>query len=249
MILMFGDMHGKFGHVRPVVEKEKPTAIILLGDIQSEKPLEQELANILDLTDVWWIHGNHDVDKKSSYDHLFDSELADRNLDGRVVEVNGVRIAGLGGVFREKIWYPQFDADLEPVYPDYETAINEMMMAERYKEMRKLKANGLNPADLPPPPALIGKSLLHKSSIFWNTWMELHGQPADILVTHEAPSCHKNGFVALDVLARSMGVRTMFHGHHHEHIDYGSEEKLGFQAYGVGFRGVTDMNGKVLYES
>src|SRR5690606_16077298 len=119
--------------------------------------------------------------KKESYDHLFVSELADRNLDGRVVEVAGVRIAGLGGVFREKIWYPQFDANLEPEYLDYATAIDDMMQAEKYKEFRRLKAEGKEPDGLPPP-TMVGKALLHKSTIFWNTWAELNGQPADILV-------------------------------------------------------------------
>lgn len=245
-ILFFGDTHGDHHHVLPIVREQKPDAIVFLGDMEPEKPFHLELKEVMQLTEVWWIHGNHDVDKRESYDHLFVSELADRNLDGRVVDVAGVKIAGLGGVFREKIWYPKFDADLEPEYPDYDSAINEMMEAERWKEFRRLKAEGKEP-DSFPSPAMVGKALLHKSTIFWNTWAEMHGQPADILVTLEAPSCHPNGFVALDLLAKSTGVRTMFHGHHHEHIAYpNAKEKLGFQAFSVGFQGITGINGKVI---
>ena len=33
MIYLFGDVHGNFGHVAPLVEKDHPDAIIFLGDI------------------------------------------------------------------------------------------------------------------------------------------------------------------------------------------------------------------------
>ncbi|MGZ5802336.1 MAG: metallophosphoesterase family protein, partial [Burkholderiaceae bacterium] len=50
------------------------------------------------------IPGNHDTDETRHYDHLFGSTLADRNLHGRIETIAGVRIAGLGGVFRTKVW-------------------------------------------------------------------------------------------------------------------------------------------------
>lgn len=55
---------------------------------------------------MWWIPGNHDTDQVHHYDNVFGSTLDDHNLHGRVVDIAGVRIAGLGGVFREKIWNP-----------------------------------------------------------------------------------------------------------------------------------------------
>jgi hypothetical protein len=78
----------------------------LLGDIQARRPLQVELAPILALTEVWFIPGNHDTDSDADHDHLFGSELADRNLHARVVEIAGFRVAGLGGVFRESIQMP-----------------------------------------------------------------------------------------------------------------------------------------------
>lgn len=68
---------------------------------------------ILDKTEVWFIHGNHDTDSEADHDHLFGSALADRNLHGRVVEIAGLRIAGLGGVFRGKVWTPPAPATFE----------------------------------------------------------------------------------------------------------------------------------------
>lgn len=103
-ILFFGDPHGAFVPVIRAVERLQPEAIILLGDVQAQTPLHEALAPIRDKTDIWFIHGNHDTDSDSDYDHLWGSELADRNLHGRVAEIAGYRVAGLGGVFRGKIW-------------------------------------------------------------------------------------------------------------------------------------------------
>lgn len=106
MIYFFGDTHGCFDHVIDVVGQDRPTAVVFLGDLQAQRPLEIELATILDKTEVWFIHGNHDTDSEADYDNLFGSALADRNLHGRVVEIDGLRIAGLGGIFRGQVWAP-----------------------------------------------------------------------------------------------------------------------------------------------
>lgn len=109
MIYFFGDTHGHFDHVLEIVSRDRPAAIVLLGDLQAQRPLDVELESILGMTEVWFIHGNHDTDSDADYDNLFGSALADRNLHGRVVVVGGVRIAGLGGVFRGQVWTPPVD--------------------------------------------------------------------------------------------------------------------------------------------
>ena len=56
------------------------------------------------------------------------------------------------------------------------------------------------------------------------------------------------GWSAIGDLARHMGVRHVFHGHHHDQPDYSSSfHQLGFQAHAVGFRGITalDSEGRV----
>jgi hypothetical protein len=95
-LMFFGDPHGDFDPVIAAVERYRPEAIVLLGDLQPRQPLHIELQPILDRTEVWFIHGNHDTDSDADYDHLWGSELADRNLHGRVVSIAGYRMAGLG---------------------------------------------------------------------------------------------------------------------------------------------------------
>lgn len=59
-----GDTHGEFQHVIDAVKLHRPVAIIFLGDLQAKRPLEVELEEIIDLTEVWFIHGNHDTDSR-----------------------------------------------------------------------------------------------------------------------------------------------------------------------------------------
>jgi hypothetical protein len=89
--------------------------------------------------------------------------------------------------------------------------------------------------------------LRHHSTIFSDEFYDLAKERADVLVTHEAPSCHPNGFQALNELGRSLGVKASFHGHHHDALDYSScWERMGFRAYGVGLRGLTRLDGEIV---
>ena len=221
-IFFCGDVHGNFGHIVDAVFEYSPAAIVLLGDIQAHKPLEQELAAIVDDTEVWFIHGNHDTDSETDYDNLFGSKLAHRNLDGRVVDIAGVRIAGLGGIFRGQVWRP----------PEHKACPSP-------KEYIRMVGRSNRWGD--------GLPLKHRSSIFPDVFDALAARTADVLVTHEAPSVHPHGFDALDELARSMKVSASFHGHHHDSLDYSRHwAKLGHKAYGVGFCGITTLDGTVV---
>lgn len=227
MILFLGDVHGCFEHVLDAVRQHRPDAIVFLGDLQAQSALHLELAPILDMTDVWWIPGNHDTDSQGDYRNLFESTLADRNLHGRVVEIAGFRVAGLGGVFRGEIWMPPMDAN----YQRYDDYVKDTAQHNAYRQTPAI-ANAAK---------ISGRLLKHRSSIFPEDYVELYGQAADILVTHEAPSCHPHGFAVIDELARSMRVKASFHGHHHDRINYQAcWPSLGFQAHGVGFCGISD---------
>ena len=160
-----GDTHCRLRHVIDAVKKLRPAAIILLGDVQAKRPLHIELAEILSITQIFWIHGNHDTDSEADYDNLFGSALADRNLHGRVVNVAGVRIAGLGGVFRERVWMPPDEA-----------------VHASAREFLRVAGNGnMWRGGLP---------LRHRSTIFWEDYIRLATKTCDVLVTHEAPSDH-----------------------------------------------------------
>lgn len=222
MIYFLGDVHGHFDHVLEIVTRDRPDGVVFLGDVQAQRPLEVELASILSLTEIWFIHGNHDTDTDADYDHLFGSKLAHRNLHGRVVEIAGVRVAGLGGVFRGRIWCPPQDHLFE----------SQADFLQRCGKGNRWRG---------------GLMLKHRSSIFPSDCAGLARQRADILVTHEAPSAHANGFGAIDELARSMEVGLAIHGHHHVFHDYRAQrDELGFNAIGVGFCGVVDQDGRVI---
>jgi Icc-related predicted phosphoesterase len=222
-IFFCGDTHGHFDHILEAVQRYRPAALIFLGDLQPKQPLEIVLAPILTDTEVYFIHGNHDTDAEADYDHLFGSALADHNLHGRVVTIAGVRIAGLGGVFRGQVWMPPSEALFETP-EDY---------------CARCGRGNLWRGGLPRK---------HRSSIFPSDYFSLLGQRADVLVTHEAPSGHPHGFAVIDDLARSLGVTKTFHGHHHDRLDYRAERnRLGFDAYVVGLWGMTDLNGQIIH--
>lgn len=223
MILVCGDPHGVFEHIIDIAKTLRPSAVILLGDQDAQRPLHDELAPISDI--VWWIHGNHDTDSKSAFANLFDSGLRDRNLHGRVVtlpggEGGGIRVAGLGGVFRESVWFPkQPGARGEPKFRSPESHARATPRQDRWRE---------------------GPHRRHWSTIYPDVVERLKSERADILVTHEAPSCHPNGFEVIDELGRALGARMSFHGHHHDALDYTRAwGGLGLRSFGVGLRGIT----------
>ena len=215
-LLFFGDPHGDFVPVIAAVERFEPEAIVLLGDIQARRPLHVELAPILGKTEVWFIHGNHDTDSDADYDNLWGSELADRNLHGRVVKIAGYQVAGLGGVFRGKIWNARRPIE-EAAFASADNLCRSIRPEVRWRD---------------------GIARRHRSSIFPEDYLQLFlGPPADILVTHEAPAAHLYGWRAIDELAEALGVQVVVHGHHHRDIDYVGEGLLSaaapFRAFGV----------------
>jgi predicted phosphodiesterase len=234
-----GDCHGRLEHIVRALKiaPKRPQAVIFLGDMGVRQPFDQAVAPIETLgVAVWFIHGNHDSDDMVAYQHLFNSTYADRNLHGKVVEIAGVRVAGLGGVFRGSVWYPQHTIRETCHFDNYATYVE----VQKDKWPDRLREGNQ---------ALItsGKLLLHRSTIFMDDWEQLGAERADVLVTHEAPSCHPNGFVALDELGRCLGVKAAFHGHHHDSLDYRPEdERLGFRAYGIGLRGISNLAGNCI---
>lgn len=247
MELFFGDIHGEekgaFKYVENVVKAKEPNAIIFLGDLGAQKPLEQELAKVLNLTDVYFIHGNHDSEDQNCYDNLFKSSLAHKNLHGKVVDIDGKKIGGLGGVFRKEIWHPQINDGKD--FKNYQAYYASLLEQERVIQLKKTGKN--EEVKTLTDPVLLNKALTHTSSIFYDDYWKLAEMECDVLVTHEAPSCHPYGFTEIDDLAKFMGASHTFHGHHHDRLDYTEQSKaLGFNANGVGFRGVSDLEGNVI---
>ena len=206
----FGDPHSDYGAVaRAVVDGPADTSVFL-GDFDLTRPLDEELSALSGAgSDIWYIHGNHDTDTVEWYDFVFGSKLADRNLAGRIVDIDGIRVAGLGGVFRSKVWDPR-RSNAEPFF----------MSRQEFVGAR--------------PHALWrgGLPRRHRSTVFPEDFAALSKESADILVTHEAPSTHKFGYRQIDKLAECMGVELIVHGHHHE--AYESVLPNGIKVVGMG---------------
>ena len=236
IIWILGDNHGTFEHMLETVKVsgEKPAAVVFLGDLECPIPFSDCVADI-EAAGIrcWVIPGNHDTDTAESYRNLYGDPLfCERNLHGRVVEIAGLRIAGLGGIFREKIWDP--DTEEMPAIRNWK----KLAAVQNAKRPNRLRIDQPTVDQI----AIDGVLRKHSSTIFYDDWFHLYGQQADILVTHEAPDCHEYGYKAITALAQSMRVKFAFHGHMHEDRKYKSEH-LGFQAISVGFCGIMDQYG------
>ncbi|WP_051938274.1 metallophosphoesterase family protein [Ghiorsea bivora] len=187
-----GDPHGLIEHILTDIQQKPASATILLGDICIEQPIDQVFDEVKHLTALYWIHGNHDTDNDVWFNNLFKSPWASRNLHARTLKNHQTTIAGLGGVFRAKVWNPS----QEKRYASKEAWEKEHQHKRFAQSFPSAKRK-------------------HHSTIWPEDYEHLSQLSADILVLHEAPSSHRHGQQALDDLAEKLGVRLIIHGHHH----------------------------------
>jgi|TARA_E500000318_G_scaffold85190_4_gene81095 predicted phosphodiesterase len=206
-ILFYGDPHKKYDPLFEAIERGRPDHVICVGDFELEIPLRETLRPIFESgIPFWYIMGNHDTDTHEQHDLLIEG-YPEGNLGNRVVDLGGVRIAGLGGVFRGKVWYPKEGTE-EPKWHSPEAYI-----AKNARWRDWLPRN-------------------HRDTIFPSYVEELGKQKCDILVTHEAASTLEQGFLVIDQLAERLGARIIVHGHLH-HI-YEDRTAGGVRARGLG---------------
>jgi predicted phosphodiesterase len=229
-ILFFGDPHGLSASVVKGTLKIGPKAIVLLGDLELEQPLDDEYREVLDAgVKVYWIHGNHDIEGgpvtwSDLTNGTWNPRTARGALHGRVLEIAGLRVAGLGGIFREGVWLPPAAprvGSFGALQREYQRSIPQNWM---------IRAAGM------------------RDTIFPNDVDRLAKLRADILVSHEAPSSHSHGFAAIDELAATMGARMVVHGHHHdaylaEHVE------SGLRVAGTGMAAAVDEEGREVVPS
>jgi predicted phosphodiesterase len=233
-IIFIGDIHQQWTIVeRGLAALEaSPSAAVLLGDIQCERPLDELAAPLLDRgVAVHWIFGNHDNDcGPDMWANLADPARNPRTapgaLHGRVAEIAGMRVAGLGGTFRPRVWHPP---DRPRLHRRAELADDVARMGDGW---------------LPDHIAAVIHSL-GSTAIWPEDYDALAAQRAEILVTHEAPASHPAGNPALDALARAMGARLIVHGHHH--VTYRSVAADGLLALGVAAAWATGLTGEPLW--
>jgi predicted phosphodiesterase len=230
---------------------ERPAAIVFLGDLEPQRPLLQEYQTFLDAAvECWHIHGNHDTDRKETWQNMLDAQ--ERNLHGRVVTIAGIRVAGLGGIFRGEVWYPR-EGNERPLAKNHAEYERDLRRAPGVRR-RVSKMDRIQAAAIPDRVSelvnstLAGRLIRHNSTIFPDAIKALSRQRADVLVCHEAPSSHPHGFRAIDDLARALGVSTVFHGHHHKDLSY-PDSGVGYHGYSVGLRGIRDFYGRVIRQA
>lgn len=234
-IVFVGDIHQQWDTVLRGLSAlpNRPGAAVLLGDIQCEKPLDELAAPLLERgIAVHWIFGNHDNDGgPEMWANLADPTLNPRTsagaLHGRVTEIAGLRVAGLGGTFRPRVWDPPKEPRLRS---RTDLAADVRSLGEGWQDTHlDALAHSLSTA-----------------AIWPEDYEALAAQRADILVTHEAPASHPSGKAALDRLARAMGAGLIVHGHHH--IGYRARAADGLAVMGVGAAWGTALDGAVLWE-
>ncbi|ETX26519.1 metallophosphoesterase family protein [Roseivivax isoporae] len=212
-ILFFGDPHGNWDPLYEALE-ERPRAVIVLGDLAEAKLDPSGVQRARDAFDavldagaqLAFIVGNHD----SGSDELWKlvEDYDQYRIDGRVIDIDGLRIAGLGGVIRARLW----PGEGEPRYATEAELIARTPRQERWRG---------------------GIPQVHRTTIMPWTVKELRLHQADVLITHEAPLPHQHGFGFLNDLALDMSARMIVHGHHHQTYSEVTDEGIGVQGVGL----------------
>lgn len=216
-----GDVHGDFRHIGLALSRVRPEVtprwLVFLGDLEIfDRSLGEIIAPLRKAfpeLKIAFIHGNHDADEHENWERLMDCGDA-VSLHGQVLDLDGVRVAGMGGNFLGRVWYPP---EAPKIRSRHEAT---------YRHPNLVKRGQLH------APVLHG-------AIYPDEVQALAAQQADILVTHEAPSCHHHGWEALDQLARDLQVVRAFHGHTHDDRtkEYRAHlARLRFEAVAVNFR-------------
>jgi predicted phosphodiesterase len=204
-LLFAGDPHGNFSPILRACAAQAAGTLILLGDCDCPAPLAKVFAPAIERGwTVRWILGNHDTETETAYDNLTGD---DGDLGLRVSTIGGIRIAGLPGVFKPRVWQPDEK-------PSFQTRA------------------AFQAALLPHEPWRGALPLFHRDTIFPEDFDRLAALPCDILVCHEAPSSHPHGHTVIDVLAQACGARLIVHGHHHH--SYAAVLPNGIRVRGLG---------------
>ncbi len=207
-IIFYGDPHGRWQPLFDEYARRPARAVVLLGDCELERPLDETLEPIIsDGTPVHWIYGNHDTDHARWWDNL---TRAGGGLHGMVTNVGGLYLAGLGGTYAGRVWYPRL-GDEEAVFRTRGEWLKAIPRNERCGKLLPLRRRHI---------------------VLPEDHTALSGCRADILLCHEAPSSHRHGFGAVDDLAKGLGVRLVVHGHHH--TSYVGASRDGVRVMGLG---------------
>ena len=114
------------------------------------------------------------------------------DLGLRVTTIGELRIAGLPGVFKPRVWDP----------------------ADRPPHPSRTRPVPGSARDRARPGAAACRCCI--ATRFSRRTSTLGRGRFDVLVSHEAPSSHPHGFAVIDALAEACGACLIVHGHHHQ---------------------------------
>jgi Icc-related predicted phosphoesterase len=248
--IIFGDNHCDFTAVEDAareIDPASPPLCVFVGDFgfadkddsnwepgtsrhglpfrETRKP-DEILRPLTDLgCRILHVRGNHDFEDADQYGAVIGSKaLRGGNLHCRVVEIEGVRIAGLEGIFGGP-WLPKDDHVVSHTREHW-LATNRSYKNGSYWRHTLEKQWGV------PEGLQVG----HRKYIFPEDADRLRTMEADVLVTHEAPlspGCDK-GFQVINDIASEIGAKAVIHGHIHE--GYEAETSEGIMVHSIHIR-------------
>ena len=208
-ILFYGDAHGDWRPLLRACEEHRPALVVLLGDCDLKRPLREEVRPIFAAgVPVRWVPGGHDAASPEMFDRLW-GDHPEGNLHASWTRAAGCVVAGLGGVFKERIWYPRH-GPAPATHPSRRDFMRRLPRGDRWRD---------------------GVPLRLRDAIFPEDVDALRRVQADVLVSHEAPICHPQGFMGIDAAADAVGAGLVVHGRHHE-------SATGYTASGATVRGL-----------
>ena len=208
-VVFYGDPHGEWRPLLRACAEERPDGVVLMGDCKLKARLMERIGAVFDTgVPIRWIPGNHDADKVAYHDNLW-GDYPQGNLHATWGKMGDLIVGGLGGVFKERVWYPRF-GDAEPVHASRQACLRQLRHGDRWRG---------------------GLPLRLRDAIFPGDAAALAKLRVDVLATHEAPTSHKHGFVGIDAAAAACRARLVVHGHHHESY-------VGATASGIPVRGL-----------
>ena len=220
-VYFVGDPHGQIEDIPKTLLRLQADAVVFLGDFFDKGFNTQALEALRGLFEaiqanniqLRYILGNHDHPSIEAAE-FFEDEYPHLNLNAKVEVLgkHGLRVAGLGGVFRGRVWYPR-ETNETPAFNNQAELLAQTPRNERIKG---------------------GLPLKQRSTLMPDDYYQLWEQQADVLVTHEAPRYMESGFVALDELVNQMGVKLLVHGHHHiDQIALSADDKTAVRSLAI----------------
>ena len=195
--LIISDAHSDFSKINSYCKDtfQHCNNIVLLGDQEVKRDIKSELSNY---ENVYYIFGNHDETEDIIKNH---ESIIENNLHCKVVEINRIKVAGIGGAINFDFFGISPVDGIEDIYNvqskyfSRELYLQAKKGTEFEKACHAISMASIFPADV-------------------EKFIDMPG--ADVLVSHEAPESHPLGYKLIGDIGRILGVKLILHGHHHE---------------------------------